>query len=715
MQNSAKKLLDRYFFTLSHAKSAPISKRREIFYFIVCIITVIFVGLVDLYTGYTISLMLFYLPPIYFCALKIGKRYGIALALFSGFIWFASEVISRHPYHSYFIEYFWNAFVRIILFLFPVYIVELNKMKERLAELASFPEQNPAPIFEMTSDGNIAYINPAGKKLIPDLQRSGLNHPWFAGIEDIKDGSKSSHKDGSYSAREIKYGNKYYMQTMYHVPESFSLRIYAIDITERKHAEIGLQESEAWLYTTLKSIGDAAIATDVYGKVKFMNPVASNMTGWEEKEALGKPMEEIFVIVNEETGKPAENPIKRVLKEGVIVGLANHTVLISRSGMRYSIDDSAAPIMDEGVIIGAVLVFRDITERMKIRRALEESEKKFKALFDDASDGVLLASLDTRKFYNMNKAICRMLGYTKDELSRLGVENIHPKENLPDAIRTFEAQAMGKIKIAEALPIQRKDGSVFYADVTTSTIILGNRKYLMGIFRDITARKQAEDIKTDFLNLITHELRTPLASLRESISLVLEGRIGHVAEKQQELLYIARRSVDRLTRLINQVLDIQKANAGLVQLRIEKNNINHVVKEVNLAMLSLAQKKGLGFVLNLDENLPETNFDKDKIIEALTNIVDNAFKNTEKGSITITTAQADSFVKVSIADTGRGIKEEDIGKIFRRFVQLERKAGGTGLGLFITKQTIEAHQGKLWVESQFGRGSTFHFILPIKK
>ena len=117
----------------------------------------------------------------------------------------------------------------------------------------------------------------------------------------------------------------------------------------------------------------------------------------------------------------------------------------------------------------------------------------------------------------------------------------------------------------------------------------------------------------------------------------------------------------------------------------------------------------------LDKNLPRIKYDHDKIIQVLTNLANNAIKFTEKGGITITTGKRDNIIQVTVKDTGPGIKEEDMPKLFQQFVQLQRKMGGTGLGLSICKQIIEAHRGKIWAESEFGNGATFHFILPIKE
>ena len=129
----------------------------------------------------------------------------------------------------------------------------------------------------------------------------------------------------------------------------------------------------------------------------------------------------------------------------------------------------------------------------------------------------------------------------------------------------------------------------------------------------------------------------------------------------------------------------------------------------------VAKEKGLDFILNLDKELPKIKFDRDKISQVLSNLVNNSLKLTEKGSITISTTKGNNVIQVSVKDTGPGIKEEDMPRLFKQYEQLERKTGGTGLGLAISSEIIKAHKGKIWAESTFGQGTTLHFLLPIEE
>ena len=221
--------------------------------------------------------------------------------------------------------------------------------------------------------------------------------------------------------------------------------------------------------------------------------------------------------------------------------------------------------------------------------------------------------------------------------------------------------------------------------------------------------------KTAFTSMVSHELRTPLSALKESISQILEGMLGTINDGQRKFLEIGKRNVDRLARLIGEVLDFQTLETGKMVFKIQDNDINEVVKETKETMNIIAKEKGLDFILNLDNELPKIKFDRDKISQVLSNLVNNSLKLTEKGSITISTTRGNNIIQVSVKDTGLGIREEDMPRLFQQYEQLERKAGGTGLGLAISLDIIKAHGGKIWAESVFGQGTTMHFILPIEE
>lgn len=237
--------------------------------------------------------------------------------------------------------------------------------------------------------------------------------------------------------------------------------------------------------------------------------------------------------------------------------------------------------------------------------------------------------------------------------------------------------------------------------------------------------KEIEDLykmKSDFTSVVSHELRTPLTAIKEGIDLVLDGSAGGVNAEQKEFLDIAKRNVDRLARLINEVLDFSKLTSKKFEFKVELVDLNDVIKSALNNYRLEAEKKDLYLKTRLEvtEGL-FVKIDPDNIMRILTNLINNAVKFTGKGGITLFTdkSEKDNFIKVCVEDTGIGIRREDIPKLFQPFVQVglrsERKTGGAGLGLAICKQIIEQLGGRIWVESEFGKGSRFYLLFPLEE
>lgn len=285
--------------------------------------------------------------------------------------------------------------------------------------------------------------------------------------------------------------------------------------------------------------------------------------------------------------------------------------------------------------------------------------------------------------------------------------------------------------------IMRKDGQV--------RIISKNADYLRGlegdiiggieIFEDITERKRDEQarkeqtqkleemykIKSDFTSMVSHELRTPLTSIKEGIAIVLDGSAGEINADQREFLEMGKRNVDRLKRLIDEVLDFSKLESKKMRFEMKLADINAVVEEISRMYKPVAAEKGLELKTEPDPAVPEMRFDADKIHQVLNNLISNAIKFTDKGGIKVGTKLGPDkkSVVVSVRDTGIGIAAADAPKLFEKFQQLgsinnQRATGGTGLGLAISKQIVESHAGTIAAVSEPGKGSEFSFTLPIK-
>ena len=228
------------------------------------------------------------------------------------------------------------------------------------------------------------------------------------------------------------------------------------------------------------------------------------------------------------------------------------------------------------------------------------------------------------------------------------------------------------------------------------------------------------DIQKEFSSTLSHELRTPLASIKAAIDIVISGTAGEPTPDQKNFLGKAKDNVDRLNRLINDILDLAHLESGKVSLNVQAGDINKTIRSVVETQESVARAKGLDLKVSLEEQIPAIPFDSDKIIQVLNNLISNAIKFTDKGSITVesTAHPEQNNIKVRVQDSGCGIKEADIVKLFEKFQQLgesHRKHSGTGLGLAICKEILIQHGGKAGVESKLGEGSCFYFILPIEE
>lgn len=262
------------------------------------------------------------------------------------------------------------------------------------------------------------------------------------------------------------------------------------DITERRRAESALQKESEWLRVTLTSIGDAVITTDAEGRVTSLNPVAESLTGWSREESHGQPLTSVFHIINEESRQPVENPVTKALREGRVVGLANHTVLIAKNGIERAIDDSAAPIRDEhGSVIGVVLIFRDVTET---RRAADV-HVRLSAIVESSDDAIIGHTLDGI-ITSWNHGAQRLYGYTAEETVGQSLSILIPPESPSDLPEITDRLRRGEpISHFETRRL-RKDGSRVDVSLTISPLkradgeVIGASK----IARDITARKQAE-------------------------------------------------------------------------------------------------------------------------------------------------------------------------------------------------------------------------------
>ena len=399
---------------------------------------------------------------------------------------------------------------------------------------------------------------------------------------------------------------------------------------------------------------------------------------------------------------------------------------IHKDGNVVILEATGMPVFDpNGDLLGYRGVYRDITERINAEEALKESRDYLHKIINSVADPIFVKDREHR-WVLLNDAHSEMFGIPNEELIGKSDYDYFPKEQ---AAVFWEKDEFVFESEKENINEERWTDSrgVTHTIITKKNLYIDSqgKKFIVGIIRDITKRKKAEErlreameMKSKFTSVVSHELRTPLSAIKTGINLVLDGLAGDISDDQRNFLDIAKRNVDRLARLVNDILDFQKLESGKVSFNFEENDINAVVNDVYGAMRSLVEGKTLTFCLDLAKDLPKIKLDRDKIVQVLSNLVNNAVKFTEKGRVTISTLKRDKIIEVSVKDTGIGIRKKDMRKLFHSFEQIEsfpgeKKVDGTGLGLAICREIIEKHQGNIWAESKFARGSVFYFSLPI--
>ncbi len=302
-------------------------------------------------------------------------------------------------------------------------------------------------------------------------------------------------------------------------------------VLQRRQREEQVTDQRELLHVTLASIGDAVIAADLHGHVTFMNAVAEELTGWASAEAEGTPLGAIFAIVNEDTRQPAQNPIAKVLQEGVVVGLANHTVLIARDGTERPIDDLAAPIRNAaGELIGVVLVFRDVTAQRQSERALRTSEARKSAMLETALDCIITMDSEGR-IVEFNPAAERTFGFQRDQVVGLVLGDViippafreRHREGLARYLATGEGRVLGRRIELAAL---RADGSEFPVEMAITRISMEGQPLFTAYLRDISEQKRAEQHRT--LRLAVTQVLSEAASVEQGATGVLRSVCEHL-------------------------------------------------------------------------------------------------------------------------------------------------------------------------------------------
>jgi len=495
-----------------------------------------------------------------------------------------------------------------------------------------------------------------------------------------------------------------------------------------------MREHERWLSTILRSIGDAVIATDRYGSIKFINPVAEHLTGWTADETLNRPLSDIYIL--KETNLPPASDNKREAFADSSF-LSEQRLLLRRDRREIPVDETSAPIINEkGEVTGTVLVFNDVSERHQVQMRLRESEELYRTLAEAAQENIYTVDAAGRIIY-ANSFAATNFGVSQESIVGMHLFDLYPSHVAEDFIisirKIFESGSFQNQE--EKLSLHSKEVWFEYRlyPIYSSD---GAVKAVLVISRDITSRKKVEEYlkmakeqaeaasieKNRFLAHISHEIRTPLNAIIGFSELL---RDSTQTSNQKDYINVIHESGNVLMALIEDILDISRIESGMMRLQTEIFNLEYVVNNVVKILRLRLKSESVIFVLDFDHHLAKDfTGDPTRISQILLNLLNNALKFTEKGEVFLSLTAGElspdrksQKINLKVRDTGIGIPYDKQRLIFDAFIQADssttRKYGGTGLGLTITKAVVEKMGGVISCNSEVGKGSEFNVTLSL--
>lgn len=371
-----------------------------------------------------------------------------------------------------------------------------------------------------------------------------------------------------------------------------------------------------------------------------------------------------------------------------------------------------------------VVVMRDVTTERQAQREREEFRARLEHILESAGEGIFGLDLKNRIVF-ANRAAAHLTGYDRESMIGQDAHNLfhhttadgnpYPVDQCP----ILQTMTKGRLKEVDGEVFWRNDGSPFPVSYVASPLIRDKKvQGAVVVFQDITERMEIEKIKDELISVVGHELKTPLTSIHGSLRLLEATERASMGEKGANLLSIATRNTARLTRLVNDLLDIERLRAGRLELEIERTNAKQMVTEALQSMQGLAGTKNV--TLEQTGTDAPIDVDKDRLQQGLTNLLSNAIKfSTDGGTVWAGSEVQGDKVRLWVRDEGPGIADEKQKGLFQRFSQVDasdaRDKGGTGLGLAITRSLMEAHGGEVGLKSESGKGSTFFILLPLAK
>ena len=356
------------------------------------------------------------------------------------------------------------------------------------------------------------------------------------------------------------------------------------------------------------------------------------------------------------------------------------------------------------------------TQNRQLQQEISErtaAEEKFAKAFRSSPNPIAIATLAENRFLDINRSFLEISGYSQAEIIQKSATNLNLWINPQVYDDSVKILLQNDSLHNQECQLRTKQGEIKTVLLSIELIELDGVACTLNLINDITERKRLED---EFISLVSHELRTPMNSIIGALDLLSTQQLGALTVQGQQIINIAINNTERLIRLVNDILDLERIKSGKITMQPSKYNAHELLIQAAQAMQAMAYTAQI--TLNVEPISVEIILDSDRILQVLTNLLSNAIKFSEPGKSVCLRSQINSlYLQIEVQDRGRGIPPDKLQLIFERFQQVDasdsRSKGGTGLGLSISRSIIEQHKGRIWVESIFGQGSTFYIHLPL--
>ncbi len=592
----------------------------------------------------------------------------------------------------------------------------------------------------LSEDNRVIFMSPSCRRVtgytVPDfMERANLlrkiihpeDYPHFRGHRHRKDEKGVSFAQYRIicSDQTIKWIEHACQPVFGQGGKSLGRRASDRDITDRRRAEISLQENEERFRYLVENANDLIFRTDTRGQFEFLNPTAVRVLKYPERELVGRYLIE---LVRPDYRK-AVGQYYKVQVAGKVLSTYYELPIQAGDGTEIWLGQNVQLSLEGGEVVGLQAIARDITRRRQMEIQLAREKQFLESLIRNSPVAIVLLDLNGC-ITSCNPAFERLFGYAPQEVIGLNLDLLISESSGLQTSESLTRKAMQGELVHDFGLRRRKDGSLVDVEIFGLPVTVEKRfAGTLGMYHDISelvqARHQAEAAdraKSAFLAAMSHEIRTPLNGIIGMMGLLLDTPMS---AQQRQFAEIVRFSGENLLKIINDVLDFSKIEADRIELENSFFNLREVIEGIGTLFAERTHQKGLELIIFIEPDVPNTLLgDSFRLGQVLTNLIGNALKFTEEGEIClgverISSTEEQALLRFSVRDTGIGITPEQQQRLFQPFTQADssttRKYGGTGLGLAISKRLVELMGGELEIESAPGRGSTFRFQVVMKR